>query len=78
MLWEELKSKKIHLAHEVSIYVNCSSPSFPIVSIMRIHLIHHILAILGDCWCPSSPESSGMTLQRPPHSYLWKLQTRDS
>jgi hypothetical protein len=45
VLWEELKSDKIHLAHEVSVYVNCPSPSFPIVSIIRIYLIQHVFAI---------------------------------
>ena len=33
MLWEELRSEKIHLAHEVSVYISCASPYFPIASI---------------------------------------------
>jgi len=43
-LWEELKSEKVHLAHEVSVYVSCASHNFPIASliasILHIHLIH--------------------------------------
>jgi hypothetical protein len=74
VLWEELKSEKIHLAHEVRAYVNCSLPYFPIASIMHIHLIQHIFAISGDCWSSCSLKPSGMTLQRLPHPRLWKLQ----
>jgi len=62
VLWDKLKSNKIHLAHEVSIYISCASHYFPIASIIRINLIHLVFAILGDCWCPRSPKSSGSTL----------------
>jgi len=62
VLWDELKSDKIHLVHEVSIYVSCASHYFPIASIICIDLIHLVFAILGNCWCPRSPKSSGTTL----------------
>ena len=32
VLWEELKSEKIHLAHEVSVYVSCASVSTTFLS----------------------------------------------
>ena len=45
MLWDELKSEKIHLVHKVSVYVSCPSPYFPITAIIHIHLIHMSLQI---------------------------------
>ena len=43
VLWDELKSEKIHLAHEVSVYVSCASHNFPIpiTSYIHVHLIYH-------------------------------------
>ena len=39
MLWEEVRSEKIHLAHKVSVYISCASPYFSIASIIHVHLI---------------------------------------
>jgi hypothetical protein len=79
-LWEEIKSDKIHLAHEVSV-TSVVPHNFPIASIasivhtlVHIHLIHDIFAMLGDCRCARSPKSSATTLQCMSHPRLWKLQ----
>ena len=61
VLWDELKSERIHLAHEVSDYVSCPSPYFPITAIIRNHLIH-VFANLGNCWSARSPKSSSTAL----------------
>jgi len=61
VLWDELKSERIHLVHEVSDYISCPSPYFPITAIIRNHLIH-VFANLGNCWSARSPKSSSTAL----------------
>jgi hypothetical protein len=70
MLWEELKSEKIHLAHEVSIYISCSSLLLS-YCIHQSHLSNtHVFAIIGDCWYACSPKFFSMTIQHMPNPCL--------